>query len=642
MCGIAGLVQPGLGEHELASAAKKMAAALRHRGPDDSGIWSNPESGVALGHRRLSIIDLSPSGRQPMRSAHGRYVISYNGEVYNHIELREELISLGCNFVGSSDTEVMLAAFETWGITESLGRFVGMFAFALWDTRERRLILARDRMGIKPLYWGHANGLFVFASELKAIRACPAWHGTIDRNAITGYMRWNYVPSPLSIYENVWKLQPGHLLEIQAGQAPQQLCYWSLRDVAKNGVCNPREMTDDDAADALDAVLGDAVNRRMIADVPLGAFLSGGIDSSVVVALMQAHSRRPVQTFTIGFDVPEYDEANHARNVAQHLGTDHTELYVESGHARDVIPRLPEIYDEPFADSSQIPTSLVSELTRRHVTVALSGDGGDELFAGYTRYEWADLVWRYAGGMPHQARKAIGAAIGIVPGVGWNGLAMLLPGSVRPRRIDERARKLGEFLSQEDADGIYRCQHTHWDKPESVVLNGIEPRDLAWDDTVRVDIPNFVERMQFLDGATYLPDDILTKVDRASMAVGLEARVPILDHRVVDFAWSLPLRFKRRDGRTKWLLRKVLERYLPPSMIERPKMGFSVPVASWLRGPLRGWAEDLLDEDQLRRDGFFNPTPITKTWRRFVTGDSAAHEALWGVLMFQAWFHHGH
>ncbi len=636
MCGICGFITADQGEDDLRQAVGAMAETLRHRGPDGDGTWIDAETGVALGHRRLSIIDLSPLGRQPMISAGGRYVITYNGEVYNFPELRRELEADGYPFRGHSDTEVMLAAIETWGLENALRRFVGMFAFALWDKAERTLTLARDRLGIKPLYWGECGDTFFFASELKALRAFPGWTPAIDQDSLAAYMRRNYVPGPRSIYRGVSKLMPGQILRYRSGDRPKVQTYWELRQHLESGLAQPREVAPDEAVEELSELLAAAVSQRMIADVPLGAFLSGGIDSSTVVALMQAHASQPVKTFTIGFHDSDYNEAQDAKAVAAHLQTDHTELYVSPEEALAVIPRLPAIYDEPFADSSQVPTFLISELTRRHVTVALSGDGGDELFAGYSRYFWADMVWRRVGWMPLSLRRALAQAIEALPASYWEGAAQLIPAARRLPRVGERAGKLAQFLRQPDADAIYRQQHSHWPDPGRLVFKGEEPRDALRDAMESGTFHDFIQRMQYLDAASYLPDDILTKVDRASMAVSLEARVPILDHRVIEHVWRLPADLRFRDGRGKWLLRQLLQRHLPRHLIDRPKKGFSIPTASWLRGPLRDWAEDLLSERRLRHDGLFDPQPIRRAWSELQHG-KPWHEPIWGALMFQAW-----
>ena len=636
MCGIAGVLCMNGGRAALESAAA-MGESLRHRGPDDEGLWVDMPAGIALAHRRLSIIDLSPLGRQPMTSEDGRYVIAYNGEVYNFPALREELAGLGLRFRGNSDTEVVLAALGAWGVEAAVSRFVGMFAFALWDRREGELTLVRDRLGIKPLYWGHVGGALLFGSELKALTACETWQPEVDRDALAAFARWNYVPCPMSIYRGVCKLEPGTLLRIRCGEEPRIARYWDVREIAREGLAEPLSLSDEEATDRLEALLRDAVRQRMIADVPLGVFLSGGADSSIVAALAQAQSAQPARTFTIGFHDPAYNEAVHAKAVAAHLGTDHTELYVEPADALAVIPDLPRHYDEPFADSSQIPTLLVSALTRQHVTVALSGDGGDELMAGYTRYHWAELVRRRTHCLPHAVRNGLGGLIDTVPARMWERAARLMPERVRPQRVGERAHKLAAFLRERDETGIYRRQHSHWSFPEALVLGGREPLGLAYDPTLAREIEAFVPRMQLLDMATYLPDDILTKVDRASMAHALEVRVPLLDHRVVEMVWRLPYAQKVRRGVDKWLFRQVLYRHVPPALIERPKRGFSVPLGAWLRGPLRDWAESLLDPTRLREEGFFAPGLVRTTWDDFQAGRNALQEPLWGVLMFQAW-----
>lgn len=637
MCGIAGLIDRTRSEAILAASVTRMTDSVLHRGPDAGDVWVDAAAGVALGHRRLSIVDLSPLGAQPMHDASGRYVMSYNGEIYNFLELREDLEGQGATFRGGSDTEVMLAAIAAWGIDAAVRRFIGMFAFALWDRERRELHLVRDRLGIKPLYFGQFGSLFAFGSELKALVAAGGWQPQVDRDALAAYARWNYVPAPKSIWHGVEKLPPGTRMVVRADGTTERHTFWDLRAIGAQGLRDPLSMSDREAEDALDTLLRDAVRRRMVADVPLGAFLSGGVDSSLVVALMQAQSDRPVRSFSMGFTVPEYDEAPFARTVAAHLKTEHTELYVAAESALDVIPRLPVYFDEPFADSSQIPTLMISELTRKHVTVALSGDGGDELFAGYTRYHWATMVERRFLGLPAGLRNGMATALEQTPGALWETAASLLPGRWRQVRVAERAAKLATFLRERDADGLYRRQHTHWPDPERAVPGGHEPRGVSYDASLAREVPDSLRRMQLLDMLTYLPDDILTKVDRASMAVALEARVPLLDHRVVELTWRLPRSMLVRDGIGKWLLRKVLYRYVPPAMIERPKRGFSVPMYSWLRGPLREWAESLLAPRRLQEAGFFDATLVRNTWRDLLEGRNRATEPLWGVLMFEAW-----
>ncbi len=636
MCGITGFIDPRAAA-ELEPRCAEMVATLHHRGPDDRGVWCDGEAGVALGHARLSIVDLSPLGHQPMVSADGRWVIAYNGEVYNFAELRRELEGQGARFRGHSDTEVIVEACAAWGVEATVRRLIGMFAIALWDRAERSLHLVRDRLGIKPLYWGRFGDLLLFGSELKALRAHPGWRPEVDREALHGFMRHGYVPAPLSIYCGVHKLPPGHILRLRPGGELHLERYWDLRELALTGQAAPEFASDAEAVEALDGLLRDAVRRRMVADVPLGALLSGGIDSSVVVALMQAQSERPVKSFSIGFHEREYDESQHAKAVARHLGTEHTELHVAPGHAMEILPRMAEWYDEPFADASQVPTFLVSELTRQHVTVALSGDGGDELFAGYTRYFWADAIWRRMGRLPLPVRRATAASLRLLSPAAWNRLFGLVPRAWRPSHAGGKVHKVADLLAMPDADAVYRSLVSLWPDPEKLVLGGAEPATPLWDAGLCRDFPGFTERMQYMDTVTYLPDDILTKVDRASMAVALEARVPLLDHRVVEFAWRQPMSRKIRDGQGKWLLRQVLNRYVPRELIERPKMGFGVPIDHWLRGPLRDWAEALLDERRLREEGYLNPAPVRRMWHEHQSGTRNRQYPLWAVLMFQQW-----
>ena len=653
MCGITGVIgHQGVG---LESILSPMVQAIRFRGPDDSGIWCDPVHGMGLGHARLSVLDLSPQGHQPMLSASGRYVLSYNGEVYNFSELREELKYTGANFRGYSDTEVMLAAIEQWGVTAAVTKFVGMFAFALWDREQGTLSLIRDRIGIKPLYFGWAGKTFLFGSELKVFRAYKGFLPEIDRGALTSFIRVGYVPTPLSIYKRVYKLSPGCLLtvgkkELEApeGFSPdpdsrdatwKPVRYWSAKESAEAGCAAPFRGSEVEGIEHLDGLLRHAVGLRMIADVPLGAFLSGGIDSSLVAALMQAQSSSPVRTFTVGFHETDYNEAVYAQKVADHLGTDHTELYISPEQAQAVIPRLPAMYDEPFADSSQIPTFLISELARRHVTVALSGDGGDELFGGYNRYFWGPQLWRHLSWVPRSVRNSLGKGITALSPSTWSGFSeqfeRFLPKVANP---GDKLHKLAALLALPDPDAMYLGMVSLWKDPAEVVVQGVEPLTPVTDRANWASLPDFTMRMMYLDLITYLPDDILTKVDRASMAVSLEARVPLLDHRIVEFAWRLPLSFKiRQGGEGKWLLRRLLDRYVPSSLVERPKMGFGVPLDSWLRGPLRKWAEELLDEDGLRREGYLHPEPIRKLWEEHLSGKRNWQYPLWNVLMFQAW-----
>jgi asparagine synthase (glutamine-hydrolysing) len=656
VCGLAGFVQASVrGSNDLIGRLSHMTDAIAHRGPDDSGVWVDVETGVGLGHRRLSILDLSPQGHQPMVSPNGRYVIAFNGEIYNHRALRKELecpLSHSSSAMdegvvswrGHSDTEVMLAAFEYWGVEGALSHFNGMFAFALWDRQDRVLHLARDRLGEKPLYYGWMGDAFLFGSELKAMKAHPAWQGEIDHGALALYMRHTYIPAPYSIYSGIRKLLPAHLLSIplSAGnmETLQSRAYWSVKAVAEAGVRYPFAGNETEVVESFDGLLRNAVNLRMEADVPLGAFLSGGIDSSAVVALMQAQSLRPVKTFTIGFHEEGYDEANHAKAVAKHLGTQHTELYVTAAEAMVVIPKLPEIYDEPFADSSQIPTFLVSKMTRQHVIVALSGDGGDELFGGYNRYFWGQDIWRKIGWMPKSARGAMARGLTALPPQGWDriftAIEPILPLRLRANLPGDKLHKLAGVLACVSPEAMYRGLVSFWE-PESVVLGASEPPTALTDRGQWADIPDFTQRMMFLDSVSYLPDDILAKVDRAGMAVSLEARMPLLDHRVVEFAWTLPLDMKIRGGQGKWPLRQLLYKYVPRELIERPKMGFGVPIDVWLRGPLREWAENLLDESRLRKEGFFNACTVREKWNEHLAGSRNSASLIWTVLMFQAW-----
>ena len=636
MCGIAGvLTSSTTARATLERDAQTMTDSLAHRGPDDRGIWADPDAGIALGQRRLSIVDLSPAGHQPMISANGRFVITYNGEIYNFQDIRPELEARGIKFRGHSDTEVMLEAFAAYGIAPTVKRLIGMFTIAVWDRRDRTLSLIRDRLGIKPLYWAKAGGLLLFGSELKALRAYPGFAPGIDRAALAAYMRHNYIPAPRSIYEGVQKLEPGTILTLPFGGEPRTERFWDARQVALAGQSDLLNGSDADMTDHLEDLLRDAVRRRMVADVPVGAFLSGGIDSSTVVALMKAANAGPVRTYTIGFAHSGYDEATHAAAVARHLGTEHTEMIVSPQDALDVIPRLPEYYDEPFADSSQIPTYLVSAMTRQHVTVALSGDGGDELFGGYTRYQFTSRL-RALGLLPQPLRAALARAITAVPADRWSQVLALIPDGLRPRQIGDKLHKFASVLPCKGETDLYRRLVTHWE-PDRVALRASEAKGVLWDPKIDTDFPGLLERMQFLDLVTYLPDDILTKVDRASMAVALEARVPLIDHRVVEFAWRLPPAAKIRGGITKWLLREVLYRHVPKELVERPKMGFGLPLGDWLRGPLRAWAEDLLSEQRLRDGGYFDPAVVRQVWADHVRGGHNREYMLWNVLMFEAW-----
>jgi asparagine synthase (glutamine-hydrolysing) len=646
MCGMTGFWQRhGGAQDALLAQARTMSARLTHRGPDDSGEWCDEAAGVALAQRRLSILDLSPAGHQPMHSADGRYVVVFNGEIYNHLSLRERLRAehAAPSWRGHADTETLLACFAAWGVERTLRACVGMFAFALWDREQRTLTLARDRMGEKPLYYGWQGDTLLFGSELKALKAHAAFQAEIDRGALALLLRHDCVPAPHAIYRGVAKLRPGHLLRISVDtpREAQPTPYWRYNDAVSAGLREPLIATDAAATDALEAQLGASVDAQMLSDVPLGAFLSGGIDSSTIVALMQARSARPVKTFTIGFDENGYDEAAHAKAVARHLGTEHTELYVRPEDALAVIPQLPGIFCEPFGDSSQIPTFLISQLTRRAVTVALSGDGGDELFGGYNRYLGARTTWEKAQRLPPPARRAAAAALRAVAPATWDRWFQRI-GPLLPRRWQlatpgDKAQKLADVLTLSSGQAYFLNLASQWQDPARVVLGAQEPPTLlttpeAWPPT-----DNLAQWMMAMDAQTYLPDDILVKVDRAAMANSLETRVPMLDHRVVELAWRLPLQQKIRDGQGKWLLRQVLYRHVPRELIERPKMGFGIPLDSWLRGPLRDWAEALLDERRLRHEGFFQPDTIRRKWTEHLSGRRNRQHQLWTVLMFQAW-----
>lgn len=651
MCGVCGVWQrPSASRELLEQLATKMATRLSHRGPDDGGVYADAEVGIAMGHRRLSVVDLSPQGHQPMYSASGRYVISYNGEIYNHRQVRAELHSLGYSFRGHSDTEVVIGAIEQWGLENSLSRFIGMFAITLWDRKDRTLSLARDRLGIKPLYYGWVGSQFVFASELKALTLLPNFTRTVDRDALGLLLEHGYIPAPHSIYQGIYKLPPGTWLRVDQNTAHNASAaarlnehispYWSAREVVEAGASQRLDLRDSNATDELDRLLRSAVALRMEADVPLGAFLSGGVDSSTVVALMQTQSSQPVKTFSIGFEEHRFDEAPHARAVAKHLGTDHHELYVTAQDALDIVPHLPELFDEPFADSAQIPTFLLSKLARSQVTVSLSGDGGDELFGGYSRYFEAERIRRWISPIPFSLRK--GAARWMEANDVFASRMLchvngLLPVRLRPKNPLAALTTLAALFKARTDDERYHQLITQW-RDVSRVVNGCREDRSGPSGQTTLDDP--MERMMYTDLVSYLPDDCLTKIDRASMAASLEVRVPLLDHRVVEFAWRIPMQQKVRGREGKWLLRQVLDRYVPKTLIDRPKMGFGVPIEHWLRGPLRDWAESLLDTRRLREEGYFNPRPIRDAWANHLGGKTSESYKLWNVLMFQAWLEH--
>lgn len=654
MCGLVGF----LGGTAFADAGRTsallatMTGCIHHRGPDTDGGWIDPEGGIALGHRRLAIIDLSPAGDQPMQSAGGRFVIVYNGEIYNHLEIRAELEQTrgAPPWRGHSDTETLLAAIDAWGVSGALQRCIGMFAFALWDRRERELTIARDRVGEKPLYYGWqgsgADAVFLFGSEMKALAAHPGFSPEVDRGALSLYMRHNCVPAPYSIYRGISKLMPGCFAIVsRERREPVLHRYWSLPEVARQGLENQLAASPEEAVDELEALLGKAVGQQMMADVPLGAFLSGGVDSTTIVALMQAQSSRPVRTFSIGNQIDGYDEAKFAKPIARHLGTDHTELYVSPEDALAVIPRLPSLYDEPFADSSQIPTFLVSQLARQQVKVALSGDAGDELFCGYNRYTATSSFWKSLSRVPRPLRKAAARGMTAVSPAAWNRIGAALH-PITPRAASglisgDKLHKSAGVLASRSISEVYRGLVSHWNDPAAVVLGGHEPATLVSGNEPDLGGLSDVERMMALDLLTYVPDDILVKVDRAAMGVSLETRVPFLDPRVIEFAWRLPFDYKLREGQAKWPLRQILYRHVPRELIERPKHGFGIPIGTWLRGPLKDWAESLLDERRLRKEGFFAPGPVRQMWNEHQSGRVTKEHHLWDVLMFQAWLEAG-
>jgi asparagine synthase (glutamine-hydrolysing) len=655
MCGITGFIQSVDFNLDAATViATRMANAIVHRGPDDSGVWLDEQAGLALAHQRLSIVDLSPAGHQPMKSPGGKYVMVFNGEIYNHQELRLELEKLSqfnaslnegvseVHWRGHSDTETLLAAFEAWGIEATLKKTVGMFAIALWDRELNVLTLARDRIGEKPLYYGFQNKTFMFGSELKALKAHPDFLSEIDRSVLCLYLRHCYIPAPFSIYKGIYKLLPGTYVQLNL-VADLELptltpkAYWSMEDVAKMGAAYPFQGSDAEAISALDKQLRESIGLQMLADVPLGAFLSGGVDSSTIVALMQAQSDRPIKTFSIGFEEDGFNEASYAKDVAMHLGTDHTELYVSSAEAMEVIPLLGKMYDEPFADSSQIPTYLVSKMAKQHVKVSLSGDAGDELFCGYNRYALGDN-WSAIKNTPSQFRKIASKAINSIEPKTWDGIFRKISRIKRtPENMGDKIEKLVKVMSAETIQEAYQRLVSATDRPEHIVLGATEPE--SWLTKIGMKLPFYDKKqhMMYMDTMTYLPDDILVKVDRAAMANSLEPRVPFLDHRLIEFAWRLPMNMKMRNGKTKWILRQVLYKYVPKGLVDRPKAGFSIPLADWLCGPLRSWVEILLDEKRLKEEGYFNVCYVRNLWAAQLSGKRNNQALLWNILMFQAW-----
>ena len=644
MCGLLGFLGSAFNQEKALVVLQQMADRIAHRGPDGSGVWFDEQTQIGLGHRRLSILDRSSAGSQPMASARGRYVIAFNGEIYNHLRLRQELGDV-CAWRGHSDTETLLAGFDEWGIQATIERTVGMFAFAVWDKENHCLTLGRDRLGEKPLYYGWQQGHFLFGSELKALQTHPSFHAEVNRDALALLMRHNAIPAPYCIWQGIHKLMPGCLLTVSR-QKPDPVVtrYWSGKAIIETGARAPFTGSADQAVSDLERLLSDAVEMQMVADVPVGAFLSGGVDSSMIVALMQARSSRAVRSFSIGYKEHQYNEAHHAKAVAAHLGTDHTELYIHADDLLNVLPKLPELYDEPFADSSQLPTFLVAQLAKQHVTVSLSGDGGDELFGGYNRYVIAHQLWGYLSKLPLPLRQVMSRGITAVSPSVWDRLATPLM-KVLPHRLamtsngfGDKLHKGASVLRAQTMMQLYRGFVTHWSDPASLVLGATEPLTQLTTLDAQPQTRTGIEQMMAMDMLCYLPDDILTKVDRAAMGVSLETRIPFLDHRVVEFAWTLPLEYKLKNGVGKWILREVLYKYVPKKLIDRPKMGFGFPLDVWLRGSLREWAEELLDEQRLKNEKVFDPLMVRQKWTEHLSGRKNWAYLLWDVLMFQHWF----
>ena len=642
MCGIAGFIDhEGFSVKYAKQIGNAMGKAIQHRGPDDSGLWIDKENGIVLSHQRLAVIDLSVSAHQPMVSSSGRYVICFNGEIYNHKDLRSELDLIGKSplWRSHSDTETILACIDAYGLKKTLIKLIGMFSIALWDKSAKEVILARDRNGEKPLYYGANGRLLLFGSELKALRAHPKFIPKINRDALCLYLRHNYIPQPYSIYEGIKKLPPGHFVKLKKNAVPEE--YWSLNQNIISAELNPFEGSEKEALNALDKLLISTVKGQMQADVPLGAFLSGGVDSSLILALMQEQSSRPIESFTIGFNDKEFNEAPFGKEVAKYLGTKHNELYISSKTAREVIPKLPKIFDEPFSDSSQIPTFLVSEMAQKQVKVCLSGDGGDEVFGGYNRYTWANSFLSKQVNIPKPFLAFVAKLITGLPPSVWNKLLkpalLVTPQKFRYSNIGDKLHKIAKVLNCSSLEEFYLLLISHWNFPESIVIQGKEPKTILTSEGKIPDKLSNEEQMMFYDMVMYLPDDILVKVDRAAMAVSLETRAPFLDHRVIDLACQLPLAMKIRDGTNKWCLRQLLYKRVPKNLIERPKMGFGVPIGDWLRGPLRNWAEYLLAEKRIIQSGYFQNLEIQKKWKEHLSGEKNWQYDLWDILMFESW-----
>ncbi len=639
MCGIVGFLNKNTHNHthKIADSAKLIATMtdrLAHRGPNDGSTWINQKAGIALGHRRLSIIDLSSTGKQPMHSQNGDYIIVYNGEIYNFIELKKQLTAKNHHFYGQSDTEVILALISEYGFETALQRMSGMFALALWDNKNKTLSLARDRIGEKPLYYGIINNTFVFGSELKALQAYPNFNNPINRKSLMLFMQYGYVPTPHSIYEEIYKLTPGTTLTISASTLhtlPTPKTYWSAIDIAQTNLANNLELTDVQAIETTDQLLNAIIQKQMIADVPIGAFLSGGIDSSLIAALMQANSSQPIKTFTIGFHDQAYNEAHFAKAIAKHLHTDHTEFYVDAQQALSIIPQLPSIYDEPFADSSAIPTILLAQLTKQQVSVCLSGDGGDEIFGGYNRYLLAQTLWQKLSYLPYHIRLSIQKLLLSISPSRWH---QLLKFTTIPM-IGDKLHKFASIVAIKSPALFYQQLISQWPNANNLVKNQIISNHQTL--LQEIESMNFIEKMMITDTISYLPDDIMVKIDRATMAVSLESRAPYLDHQLIELMWKLPLHMKIRNSTSKWLLRQILYKYVPQHLIDRPKMGFGIPLDVWLRGPLRDWAESLLNKALIEQQGYLQAAPILEKWQEHLSGKRNWQYQLWTVLMFQAW-----